>query len=314
MPSKEDASARVAGRIGPVLLYSAMIPTASRPHAIPGPPYGKQRVVLLTQHGKEKVLAPLFRAHLGADLEVIRTFDTDTLGTFTRDVARAGTQRDAARTKARLAITQSGCALGVGSEGAVVPGPLGLGAWHVELVVFVDAERDLEVVGHAHEVGVHVHGLIHTRDELEALAARAGFPDHGLVLRPNSASDPRYRKGIRTTAELWAAFDAVRAEATDGGVFAESDLRADQHPTRMAVIAKAGLDLVERLATRCLACEAPGVGRIRAIPGLPCSACGTSTDVARAELFGCVRCTWREERPRNGPATAEPAQCPHCNP
>ena len=65
--------------------------------------YRGARIALLTQHGKERVLAPLFALELDATLVVEGGFDTDALGTFTREVDRAGTQLEAARRKAEIA-------------------------------------------------------------------------------------------------------------------------------------------------------------------------------------------------------------------
>ena len=48
-------------------------------------------VALLTQHGKESVIAPVLDAALACRVRLVTGFDTDLLGTFTRDVARAGT-------------------------------------------------------------------------------------------------------------------------------------------------------------------------------------------------------------------------------
>lgn len=52
--------------------------------------YRGQRVALLTQHGKEKVLA------LGCRVELVTGYDTDLPGTFSRDIPHAGTQRNGA--------------------------------------------------------------------------------------------------------------------------------------------------------------------------------------------------------------------------
>ena len=67
--------------------------------------YAGQRVALLTQHGKERVIAPVLNAALGCSVERVDGFDTDTLGSFTLDIPRAGTQLKAARKKARLSGT-----------------------------------------------------------------------------------------------------------------------------------------------------------------------------------------------------------------
>jgi hypothetical protein len=270
--------------------------------------------MLLTQHGKEGVLGPIASRMLGATLEVVGGFDTDTLGSFTRDTPRVGTQLEAARTKARIAIERSGGRVGLGSEGSFGAGPFGFGGWNVEVVVLIDAGRGIEVVGTAHGPGIHVHGCVRSRDELRELAARAGFPEHGLVVRPGGTEDPRIVKGLRTVADLEAAFaNAVHASA-DGTAFVESDLRAHQHPTRMDMIGRAGLDLAARLTSACPACGSPGFGLLRLRTGLPCAACGTPTGETAAEVHACVKCAFREDRPREGALRADPGSCPECNP
>lgn len=273
--------------------------------------YENERIMLLTQHGKERVLAPILLERLGARLELVGGFDTDALGTFTREIPRTSSQIETARRKASVALELSGGRIGLGSEGSFGPGPFGLGSWNVEIVVLLDAARGIEVVGKAHGPGLHAHGVVRSGDELRDFAQRAGFPDHGLTIRPQGPEGVPLRKGIRDWGALDAAFaDAVRE--SPGGVFAESDLRAHHHPSRMAMIGLAGRDLADRLATACAACGLPGFGLVESLPGLPCAACGLPTDHARADLYGCVRCAFREERPRAG--EADPSHCGHCNP
>jgi hypothetical protein len=277
--------------------------------------YRGARIALLTQHGKERVLAPLFASGLGARLEVARGFDTDALGTFTREIARDGTQIEAARRKAEIAIERSGSGIGLGSEGAFVPGPFGLGSWNIEVLVFVDRSREIEVVGRAAAAGRHLHATVRTPAELAAFAARAGFPAHGLVVRPDDERDPRIAKGLAGQDALDAAFAEAARRSKDGAVFVESELRAHFNPTRMAVIGDAGRDLVERLLRACPACGSPGFGVVGAVPGLPCRDCGAPTRSSIAEEFGCVRCGHREQHAvRGGADAADPAVCDHCNP
>jgi hypothetical protein len=277
-------------------------------------PYAGTRVALLTQHGKEEAIAPPLSRVLSAELDVVRDYDTDALGTFTREVPRFGTQLEAARKKATLACERSGLTVGLGSEGSFGPGPYGFVTFNLELLVWVDTTRRIEVVGRAYEPGLHHHALVTTRDELLQATKHARFPDHGLVLRPDGEHDPRVRKGLRSWTELEEAFaEALEVSAT-GRVFVENDLRAHQHPMRMAVIARAMDDLVSRLSCVCSACGAPGFGRMAAVRGLPCGDCGQPTDLALADDFGCVACSMRERRPRQDVTVAEPARCNFCNP
>jgi len=280
---------------------------------VPGP-YQGARIALLTQHGKERVVAPRLRDVFGAELVVVRDFDTDTLGTFTRDVPREGIQLEAARRKAKLACELGGVSVGLGSEGAFVPGPFGFGAWNVELVVLVDEALGVEIVGRAREPGLFHHGTVRTIEELRAFACAADFPAHALVIRPEGEDDPRVRKGLRTWDELEAAFIAVLRDAASGTVSIEHDLRAHLHPTRMANVDRAAEDLVERMSSPCPACGMPGFGRIGVVPGRPCRACGGPTMLPLAIEHGCVLCDHREQRPHGDAELADPYECEWCNP
>ena len=112
--------------------------------------YRGRRLALLTQHGKERVIAPALESALGCTVERAHGFDTDLLGTFTRDVPRAGSQLEAARRKAELAIELTGADAGLGSEGSVDRHPmLGFVDRNVELIVLVDRVRGIEGERHS---------------------------------------------------------------------------------------------------------------------------------------------------------------------
>ena len=63
------------------------------------PLYCGENAVLATKHAKERVIEPLARRFLGLTLGVASNIDTDAFGTFSRDIARTGSQLDAARAK-----------------------------------------------------------------------------------------------------------------------------------------------------------------------------------------------------------------------
>ena len=89
--------------------------------------YSGTQLALLTRHGKERVLGPAFAAELRCEVVLVGGYDTDRLGTFTRDVIRPGSQLEVAREKARIGMAQAGLPRALSSEGSFVPGPLGLG-------------------------------------------------------------------------------------------------------------------------------------------------------------------------------------------
>lgn len=279
------------------------------------PTYAGQRISLLTQHGKERVIAPILDAALGCQVERIGGYDTDQLGTFTRDIPRPGTQAEAARTKARIGMARSGLPVGIASEGAFGPDPMtGMFAWNTEIVILVDDRCGLELIGSAQGPGMH--RILTTADwgELGHAATMAGFPEHHLVLRPNGEDDPRIRKGIDSLPALQEAFAWGRNLSMSGCVCVENDVRAHANPTRMAMIGLAAEDLVRRIASRCPSCGAPGFAAVERIRGLPCADCGEPTDQAVATVFGCVRCAHREVRPICSADAASPEHCPACNP
>jgi len=278
-------------------------------------PYSGRRVALLTQHGKERVIAPVLDAALGCRVEWVGGFDTDTLGTFARDIPRAGTQLEAARRKARIGMELSGLPLGLASEGAFGPDPMaGLFPWNVELLVFIDDERGIEVTGMAQQATRFAHLLTDDWEQAVQFARKAGFPEHHLVVRPQGQDDPRIEKGLAGWTALEAAFNQARGEAENGRVFLENDLRAHAHPFRMDVIRLAAVDLAAKLYSLCPACGTPGFQVMERLSGLPCADCGAPTREIRADIHGCIKCAHRETRARVGAELADPGRCDYCNP
>ena len=288
---------------------------------LPTPPsadpfsYRGRRVALLTRHGKERALAPVLEPALGCRVERVGGYDTDQLGTFTREIPRAGTQLEAARRKARIGMELAGLPLGLASEGSFGPDPMvGMLPWNVEFLIFIDEERELEIVGVAQGRANNAHLLTGDWTAAEGFARQAEFPAHHLVVRPEGENDPRIRKGIADWAELEAVFAGARTQSASGLVFLESDLRAHANPTRMEMIRQATEDLARKLLSRCPACGAPGFWLIERVGGLPCAACGAPTRETRAEMHGCVKCPHRVTHERAEPPCADPGRCDYCNP
>lgn len=135
------------------------------------PRYQGQTIALLTQHGKEKVIAPVLEPALGCQVVRVEGFDTDSLGTFTRDMARVGSQLDAARRKAQVGMELSGCPVGLASEGSFGPDPFtGMFSWNIELLVLIDRRLGIEITGMAQGPGKSAHLLTGDWSALEAFA------------------------------------------------------------------------------------------------------------------------------------------------
>jgi hypothetical protein len=277
--------------------------------------YAGQRLVLLTRHGKHAQIAPVLDAALGCHTGLVDSFDTDQLGTFTREIPRAGSQIEAARHKARLAIELGGGACGLGSEGAFFADPVsGMIPWNREVVVLVDNANGIEVTGSAQGPAWNAHQHVDNWVDLMAFAERAGFPAEQLVLRPSGCVDAGLRKGIGDRNALEDAFRWALNQSPESRVLVEADLRAHCSPRRQQRIREAAEDLARRLLSPCPACATPGFALCEKRPGLPCSWCGEPTDLTLAEILGCVRCDHREQHIVDAQARADPAHCAICNP
>jgi hypothetical protein len=281
----------------------------------PASPYAGRRIALLTQHGKEGAIASALDPALGCLVERVDGYDTDQLGTFTRDIPRAGIQIEAARKKVRIGMELSGLPLGLASEGSFGPDPMvGMFPWNVEFLVFIDDEAELEIVGLAQGKANHTHLLAGEWAAAEAFARQAEFPAHHLVVRPEGENDPRIRKGIAAWSDLEAAFAWAQTQSAGGLVFLETDLRAHANPTRMEMIRLAAEDLAKKLLSPCPACGAPGFWLVERVGGLPCADCGAPTRETCAEVHGCLKCAHRETRERSESRYADPRRCDYCNP
>lgn len=270
--------------------------------------YRGRRVVLATRHGKEMAISPPFVAALGVELVVPEDLDTDRLGTFTGDVARTGTMRETALTKARMGTEASGLAVAIASEGSFgphLPIPF-LPAGH-ELLVFIDEERGLQIFEEQISERTNFQMLDVTRGgpDLEAFLASVGFPDHALVVRAGE----RLVKGVTSRAHLEHLLEA------GGPVRIETDMRAHMNPTRMAEIAWLAERLARRIATPCPACGAPGFGVTLTQRGLACTDCDAPTSLVSHVVETCAVCPHEQRKPRpDGRLFATPAECPECNP
>lgn len=276
------------------------------------------RAVLATMHGKERVIAPLAARFLGLDVVVAQGLDTDAFGTFSRDVQRIGTPREAARAKIAAAFRHHPEArVGLASEGSFGPHPsLPFAALDRELVVMIDRERGLELVGHHATMATNfAHQVVTGAEAGLAFAAKAGFPAHGVIVMSvlDGAPAPQLAlfKAVETETDL--AEVLARTIALTGAAHIETDMRAHRNPKRMRAIKRAMIDLIRRSRSFCPACARPGFAMTGRASGLPCAWCSSPTPLARAEVWTCDGCGHCEKRPVSA-ASADPMHCEECNP
>ena len=281
--------------------------------------YSSEDALLATMHGKERVIAPLLERAMGLRVHVARDLDTDRFGTFSRDIARTGSQLDAARAKIEAAFEGDPRArVGIASEGSSGPHPqIPLLSFRHEIVVLIDRETGLELIGHHADAATNYgHAIVSDLAGATAFAGRVGFPDHGLIVigcdeQRQPVPSLGLIKDVASPADLAGALE--RIVSSSGAAFVETDMRAHRNPTRMRAIKRATLDLVRRSRSLCPECNRPGFAVTECVPGLRCASCANPTRIVKAEVMTCAGCRFRFER-QTGTITAEPGFCDYCNP
>ena len=276
--------------------------------------YNTQKVAFLTQHGKEKIVAPLLEPFLECQIFHVAGYDTDQLGTFSGEIKRLDTQIETARKKARIGMQLADLTVGMASEGAFVADPFGgLMPWNIEVVLWIDDEAQFEVIGIAQGPARSLHRALRKIADLENFAQEAGFPAHHLILRPQSDQDTRMVKGITNWDQLRKAFIDCHALSSNGLVYAENDHRAFCSPTRQEMIVRATHDLMKKFDSTCPACALPGFSVTGQKSGLLCRTCGNTTKAPISYIMNCQACNHSEEK-QSTQQWADPSQCDVCNP
>lgn len=277
-------------------------------------------LVIATMHGKEAVMAPLLEQRLGLKVLTSPALDTDLFGTFSGELERTGSQVDAARAKVEKAMEMTGADLAIASEGSFNPHHIYFFATgNYELVLLRDRKYNMEWQGWSVSTDVQAGSrAFFSTGEAIRFAREFGFPGHGVIIKvPAKYNGFLYlKKGISTTEELeQAATEALRFASAEQAAVLENDLRAFHNPTRMEAIRQATLNLLNRLDHSCPACTWPGFATEEKIKGLPCSLCGSPTDLILYEVHHCNKCDFRMEKLReDGLENADPMYCPSCNP
>jgi hypothetical protein len=277
-----------------------------------------KRAVLATMHGKDRVIRPLLEGGLGLQVVLPYGFDTDRFGTFSREIERTGSQLDAARSKIEAAFEHDSSAkVAIASEGSFGPHPffpfVAIGR---EIIVLRDRETGLELIGHHADQSTNfAHEMVESIEAAIIFAKRIDFPRHGLIVIGVSDGNPAPDRYLQKNA---LSFDDLTAQVGEaiaicGAAHLETDMRAHRNPTRMRAIKRATIDLVRRYRSACPICARPGFTVAERLTGLPCAWCGEPTTALRAEVYLCAGCDYRLEQPVEV-STADPGQCPSCNP
>jgi hypothetical protein len=283
---------------------------AERPKLFQG-----ETLIIATQHQKERAIAPVFEQTFGMNCATPSNFNTDEFGTFSGEKERIGTPLDAARQKCRAAFACTNGEYCVANEGSFGPHPsLFFIPADEEWMLFTNRSATLEIYVRLLSPKTNFAGeSVESEVQLLDFAHRAGFPEHGLILKAGPQQTYPMWKGIINKNELIHNFRSLQKISSP--VWVETDMRACFNPTRMLIIREAAEKLAEKIATPCPDCSAPGFGLNRVQPGLPCSLCGAPTKSPLYEIHLCQQCGELREFPfPHGKQYEDPTYCDFCNP
>ena len=278
--------------------------------------YAGSCIIIATKHAKSEAIIKPFWDILGASI-MEYVIDTDILGTFTGEVERQGTALECAKRKCELSLEMLGSKAEyfLASEGSFGPHPLMpfIPCDH-EVLYFIDKRKDFHLhLSLLSEKTNYQMQEVESLEELQLFASKAQFPSHALILRPINVNNQLIFKGLDTPASLENAFK--ESKKLSNKIWVETDMRAHMNPTRMSVIAELARDLATRLKENCPSCYNPGWRKIGLEKGLRCENCGLETQMAKHEIFGCVKCEYEEVKERADCIKyADPGQCQYCNP
>lgn len=272
-------------------------------------------LLIATKHEKEKVIAPIFEKEFGVKCIVSQQFDTDVLGTFTGEVARENDPLTTVKEKCRAAMSLEKCDLAIASEGSFGAHPsVFFASADEEFLVLLDEKNKLEIIAREISLETNFAGSeVATEKELLEFAAKAGFPQHGLIIRKEAQDATHLVKGITDETTLLNSFKEF--QKLYGKAFVETDMRAMYNPTRMSVIEKTAKKLVEKIKCTCPNCQTPGFDITEAVKGLLCAQCGFPTRSTLSYIYSCKKCDFKkEEKYPHQKQLEDPMYCDFCNP
>lgn len=274
-----------------------------------------RKLLIVTKHNKEKVIAPVLESALGVECFTSNLFDTDELGTFTGEIERKSDSITTVRDKCILAMELTGCDLAIASEGSFGAHPqIPFIPADDELVLLLDKKNNLEFIERELSTDTNFNGAeIQNKDELISFANSVKFPSHALILKKSKDDFTEMQKGITDWDSLLNAFQFILQE--NNAAFVETDMRAMFNPTRMNVIKKAVEKLVNKINSLCPKCSTPGFSITKSRGGLLCSLCSFPTRSTLSYIYSCQRCDFIQEKMYpHGKTTEEPTYCDFCNP
>jgi len=274
-----------------------------------------RKLLIVTKHEKEKVIAPIVELELGVNCFVTNLFDTDKLGTFSGEIEREDEPITTVRKKCISAMEMIGADLAIANEGSFGPHP---SFYFIpaddEFMIFIDKKNELEIIVRELSTDTNFNAsAVKNEKELFEFAEKAKFPTHGLILKNKREHFTTIVKGITSEQELLENYKKLLSQNAE--VYIETDMRAMYNPSRMKIIESATEKLVAKIKAACPKCNMPGFGIKNAKEGLRCELCNSPTRSTLSYVYACEKCLFeQEEKFPNGKMKEDPTYCDVCNP
>jgi len=276
--------------------------------------FQNRKLLIVTMHNKQEVLAPILEKNLGVICDVSQV-NTDDLGTFSGEINRKGNGLETAREKCFLGKERSDADLILASEGSFGPHPTYFfSPANEETLMLIDTKYHVEWYATILSTDTNFNNrLCKNLEEVKDFCNQALFPSHALIVRKDSTDFFDIKKGINTYERLEEL--TVDYLKHYGQVYLETDMRAMCNPTRMKNIQKTAEKLVNQLNQLCPQCQFPGFSIKETVSGLPCSECGFPTESIKELIYSCQRCNHRITTAYSSEKIYEdPQYCQICNP
>ncbi len=268
-----------------------------------------KNILLVTKHGKEEAIAPVFKAAFNANIDVVSGFDTDQFGMFSGEIKREKSSKETVLDKCKSGLKLNPeYDYAIASEGSFGNHPDSVYLpYNEEWLVFVDKSNSEFVYAKNGTTETNfISQEISSAEELERFFNR--FEPAKFIVK--SYEDQKViLKGVSSQEEVSQTLQNY------GKITLETDVRAMNNPLRMKNIAKAAENLVAALQSNCPNCGKAGFTVKKSIPGLPCEVCNFPSNYPKNHGKVCDHCGEEEiVEAVHQQKYLDPQYCQICNP
>ncbi len=279
--------------------------------------FKNRKLVIATMHQKENVIKPILEKELNVHCFLLKNFNTDKFGTFTKEIKRTWNMLEAARLKINHAMDISWYDLWVSSEWSFwLHSSMPFINSNFELTLLIDRKNNLEIRWHHLSPNTNINGkYVKNINDAVKTAKKWGFPKHWIIVRLKENSKFFIYKNIHTEFDLKKAVNKILSLPFTKRVYIETDMRAHKNPTRMKNIELSIKNLLKNIKSECPKCWSPWFVVTNTKWWIPCWMCWLPTNVPMYEILSCSKCNFnKESKIEKYGDYIDPWQCPNCNP